>query len=119
YLRDNSQEPKYFMEKILEPAFQSSYERNLISNEELKILRKTLDTQDNFIMLKDVRPLFKDETDRQINFILKKMTNNNLLQRIEINGKKYLLNLHNDIFTYELIKNLENEQFIVINKENK
>ncbi len=110
---------KYFMQSILEPAFQACYDRNLISSEELKILVKTLTSADNIIMLKDIRPFFKDKTDRQINFILKQMTNNKLLQKNEPNSKKYLLNLYNDIITYELIKKLEDEKFIVINKENK
>ena len=105
---------KYFIDSIIEPAFQASYSRNLISDDELKILNKTLNTKDNLIMLKDVKFLFKDKTDRQINIILNRMINNKLLQKPEAKSKKYILNLYNDIFTYELIKILEKEHFIVI-----
>jgi len=105
---------EYFIKNIIEPAFQNSFERNLISEEELKILKKSLAAQSNLIMLKDVKPLFKDKTDRQINIILTQMLKNKLLQKLEDKSKKYLLNLYNDIFTYELIKILEKENFIVI-----
>ena len=108
---------EYFISNIIEPAFQASFERNLISEDELKILRKTVSIQDNLIMLKDIKPLFKDKTDRQINIILTQMLNNKLIQKLEEKGKKYLLNLYNDILTYELIKVLEKEKFIVIKEE--
>lgn len=109
---------KYFTEQIISPAFLASYERNLISDDELKILKKTLTMQDNLIMLKDVKPLFKNKTDRQINIILNQMLKIRILQKPEAKSKKYLLNLYNDIFTYEIIKILEQEQFIVIKGNN-
>lgn len=107
---------QYFVNNILEPVFQTAYKRNLISEDEFKILKKSLSTEENLIMLKDIRPLFKDKTDRQINFILNQMINNGLLQKTNLKSRKYLLNLYNDIFAYELIKVLETEEFIVINR---
>ena len=56
--------------------------------------------------------------DRQINILLNQMLKNKLLQKPEEKGKKYLLNLYNNILTYELIKVLEKEEFIVV-KEGK
>lgn len=104
----------YFISNIMEPIFDAVKDRGLISEFEYKILRKSLHIYENVIMLKDIKPLFKDKNERQLNFIINQMLERKLLIRTLPKSRKYILQLNNNILMYELIRILEKENFITI-----
>ena len=101
----------YFRNNILHPAVYNTYYYSKITLEEYKILKLSIEKQDNFILAKDISDLFKEKASRQVTYIISKMVSSGLLCKENSFSRKYLINLMHPEIIKSIVGKLSEEGF--------
>ncbi len=105
----------FLKNKILVPALNFSFKRKLVTEIELKILRKAVDKQ--IIQAADIKDLFPGKHAVEISRTIKKLIENKMLTPTKENGRKYVLRFDNNYLLRGIIRMLDQEGFLPLKGE--
>jgi Fic family protein len=101
--------------KILLPALAISFERKLVTEIELEILRRAVERQ--VIMAADIKDLFPGKHAVEISRNIKRLVNNKMLGPVKENARRYVLRFDNNYLLRGIIRMLDQEGFLPLKGE--
>lgn len=105
----------FLKNKILLPALNFSFERKLITEIELKILRRAVEKQ--IIQASDIKDLFPGKHAVEVSRTIKRLIENKMLAPAKDKGRKYILRFDNNYLLRGIIRMLDQEGFLPLKGE--
>lgn len=102
---------EFLFKKIIEPAIRYSLSRQLITEEESKVILLGLSKPDFLIMSKDIYEISEKKEPRQITYLISKMLQKQLLKKNGPAERKYYVNIVNNNILRGFVESLSNEGF--------
>jgi Fic family protein len=107
---DRLSDTHYLNSKILIPAIDISYQRNLLTEKEVKLLKITAEKQQ--VQAADFKEIFKNKLPQEISRQIRKIRKSTLLIPEFAGARKYVINLDSDLLRNGILTALDQEGFL-------
>ncbi len=106
---------EFLKSKILLPALDISFQRKLVTDIELQILKRAVEKQ--VLRASDIKDLFPGKHPVEVSRNIKRLVNNKMLVPETQNARKYVIRFDNNYLLRGIIKMLDEEGFLPLKGE--